>query len=337
MGMIFTISGYAPLTTATIPLNGLTVIAGENSTGKSTISKLLFSLIKAANRSRSASIHSAAAARGLLRTHLNLVLGRDSRSGRLSLSAGGGTCTAAIAISGDVSDFFFADCPLRDAVFIETPIVWQLFPTFQGITAHNAEVEQLRQGSKIQYPYTLSNVYGMLNESVPGRGEVYEDILGIVKRISGGQVEFKDGVPSFHVGESTTSIVMKSLSTGIQSLSLLQRILELGLAESARILLLDEPEVHLHPKWQLEYAKILVKLVKETDMPILLTTHSAIFVEALEYIGRKEIPGKCSFLLAERESAESEANVRNVTENLEPIYAKLAYPLMRLSLKQGDA
>ena len=35
---------------ASVKLNGLTVIAGENDTGKSTVGKLIFAIVKAASR-----------------------------------------------------------------------------------------------------------------------------------------------------------------------------------------------------------------------------------------------------------------------------------------------
>ncbi|RKZ72750.1 MAG: ATP-binding protein, partial [Candidatus Parabeggiatoa sp. nov. 1] len=43
------IRNIEPLQSANIILNGLTVIAGENDTGKSTIGKVIFSIIKADN------------------------------------------------------------------------------------------------------------------------------------------------------------------------------------------------------------------------------------------------------------------------------------------------
>jgi predicted ATPase len=45
-----TIKNIGMIKQAKIALNGLTVIAGENDTGKSTVGKLMFAIVKALNR-----------------------------------------------------------------------------------------------------------------------------------------------------------------------------------------------------------------------------------------------------------------------------------------------
>ena len=50
--MKLTINNFNMIKQAEIELNGLTVIAGANDTGKSTIGKLLFSIVKSYNMSR---------------------------------------------------------------------------------------------------------------------------------------------------------------------------------------------------------------------------------------------------------------------------------------------
>ncbi|VVM17606.1 hypothetical protein BSPWISOXPB_2973, partial [uncultured Gammaproteobacteria bacterium] len=62
--------------------------------------------------------------------------------------------------------------------------------------------------------------------------------------------------------------------------------------------MLDEPEVHLHPNWQLKYAEIITLLVKN-NINILVTTHSPYMIEALErYAEKYDIKDKTNFYLA---------------------------------------
>ena len=53
------------------------------------------------------------------------------------------------------------------------------------------------------------------------------------------------------------------------------------------LLIIDEPEVHLHPEWQVKFAEILTLLQKEIDIHILLTTHSPYFLQAIDVFSRK--------------------------------------------------
>ena len=44
--------------------------------------------------------------------------------------------------------------------------------------------------------------------------------------------------------------------------------------DGSNVLILDEPEVSLHPMWQNAFAEIIVLHAKEMNVNILLTTHS---------------------------------------------------------------
>jgi predicted ATPase len=74
---------------------------------------------------------------------------------------------------------------------------------------------------------------------------------------------------------------MDNTAMGIKQFGIIYSLIENGYLTKDRILIIDEPEVHLHPKWQIEYAKILVELAKN-GIKILLTSHSPFFIEAIE-------------------------------------------------------
>lgn len=95
------------------------------------------------------------------------------------------------------------------------------------------------------------------------------------------------------------------------------------------VLILDEPEIHLHPKWQLLFAELIVLLHRELGMHILLNTHSPYFLDAIEtYTEKYGVQEKCKYYLAD--SNEDFTSIIDVTDNTEPIYAKLATPLQQL-------
>ena len=102
-----------------------------------------------------------------------------------------------------------------------------------------------------------------------------------------------------------------------------------GFIESGTVLLLDEPEIHLHSEWQLLLAEIIVLLHKEFDLYVLLNTHSHYFLDAIEVYSQKHgVSDACQYYLS---SMDGEfAVMENVTGNTEKIYQKLARPLQRL-------
>ena len=77
-------------------------------------------------------------------------------------------------------------------------------------------------------------------------------------------------------------------ATGVQAFAFLQLLLKKGLINDRSLIIIDEPEAHLHPQWIVEYAKVLVELNKKTKARFFIATHSTDMVSALRYISEKE-------------------------------------------------
>ena len=90
----------------------------------------------------------------------------------------------------------------------------------------------------------------------------------------------------FYVKEGT-KLKVTNLATGSKMFSIIKILLEKGLLSDSTMLILDEPEAHLHPKWQNKFAELIVLLVKELGVNVLLTTHSSNFVLAIDAFMRK--------------------------------------------------
>ena len=92
---------------------------------------------------------------------------------------------------------------------------------------------------------------------------------------------------------------------------------------------MDEPEIHLHPQWQIVYAQLIVLLQKNFDLSIIVTTHSPYFVDALDLFSHKyEINKKVNYYLAS--NIEEGAIIERVTDNIDLIYKKMASPIQVL-------
>ena len=120
-----------------------------------------------------------------------------------------------------------------------------------------------------------------------------------------------------------------NLSTGMKNFVILKKLMLNGQIDENGIVILDEPEIHLHPEWQLKFAEIIVLIQKEFGIHILLNTHSPYFLNAIEvYADKYGIADKCSYYLTEGKGDRTE--IEDVSENIERIYAKLARPLQDL-------
>ncbi|WBB29704.1 AAA family ATPase [Parvimonas micra] len=144
----------------------------------------------------------------------------------------------------------------------------------------------------------------------------------------GNFVKFGLGI-KYKKNNNEKALNVENLSTGIKSFMLIKTLLLNGHLSENGTIVLDEPEVHLHPEWQLIFAELIVLLQKEFNMHILLTTHSPYFLNAIEvYSAKYEIKEKCKFYLSENDG--NFAKFKDVTDDLSPIYRKLSMPLQVL-------
>lgn len=350
--MEFSIKNFAPIKQANIKLDGLTVIAGDNDTGKSRAGKLLYCVVKALNNFGLPKVKARPVRLKPVRLRPVTVtpVGVEGVEDELEFFGeklfGGefeveevrlGNFYASIDRQG-VIDFDYGES-FKDALLIETPVVWDFFPTFQTGSIVNQLRNERREPSSVTFPYTAYDVYARLNvDAEPyysaGLDEALQKILSNLSELVQGKLVFEGSKPFFRRGDE--DFPLTNVATGIRSYALIQRLLELGIAATpGQLLILDEPEVHLHPKWQLEYARLLVDMVDQLGLKVLLTTHSPVFVEAIEMIGRDKLKERCNVYLSERR--DDGCFMTEVTDNLERVYKTLAQPLLRLSLLQEDA
>lgn len=117
-------------------------------------------------------------------------------------------------------------------------------------------------------------------------------------------------------------------ATGLKSFGIIQLLIQSNLLDERSLLIIDEPEIHLHPKWQVEYAKLIVALVKN-NIPVLITSHSPEIIQALSvYSEEFGIQDRTAFYLTESNGNSSQIN--DVTHDINKIFTTLAEPLHNL-------
>ncbi len=186
------------------------------------------------------------------------------------------------------------------------------------------------------YPDHRSHLKKCLN-SVSSNHNVVDEIVAnkkleqIYQKISmvceGDVVKEKLGSVGYHIG--TYRLEVNNMSTGLKTFAILKKLLTNGCIETNGTIILDEPEIHLHPEWQLVFAELIVLLHKEFGLHILLNTHSPYFLNAIEvYAAKYQVTDKCKYYLMQSTGKTSE--IEDVSDNIEKIYRKLARPLQEL-------
>lgn len=160
---------------------------------------------------------------------------------------------------------------------------------------------------------------------------IYDKLLSVC---SGNVVRDKRAGFGYKKEGSDKVLNVRNLSTGLKTFVILKTLIENGTIESNGTIILDEPEIHLHPEWQLLFAEIIVLIQKEFGIHILMNTHSPYFLNAIEvYSAKYGIDDKCKYYLSS--SQDGIGFINDVTNNIEAIYSKLARPLQDLENEGG--
>lgn len=176
--------------------------------------------------------------------------------------------------------------------------------------------------------YQRDNLLDGIFDAVVAK-ESLRKINEVLDKVVNGEIKnTKDGMQYISANHEEPISVM-NLSAGLKGFVLIKTLLERGILKEKDVLILDEPEIHMHTEWQLIYAEIIVLIQKYFDMTILVTTHSSHFLQAIEYFSKKyEIENKCHYYLSK--SKDGGVTFENVTNNIDKIHSEMVEPSIRL-------
>ena len=211
-----------------------------------------------------------------------------------------------------------------EAVYLDDPFVLDSSYYFAPRTRdHRAHLrvrlehgDSQESGAEINRIVTserLSAIYGVLDGVCEGRLVDVKDRRGLRYAMPG----------------TDKLLDARNLSSGLKTFAIIKHLLMNGTIEDRGTVILDEPEIHLHPEWQIVFAELIVMLQKEFDLHILLNTHSPYFLNAIQVYSQKHgVADACRYYQAVSNGCSS--CIEDVSDNVEKIYEKLAAPFQLL-------
>lgn len=155
-----------------------------------------------------------------------------------------------------------------------------------------------------------------------------------IQHLIHGSIKLKDDEFDYemrYIREDNLDIPLKDAATGIKTFAYIIRLLENGCLDENTLLIIDEPEAHLHPQWIVEYARILVLLSKELGVRVLIASHNPDMVAAIRSIGAKEgIKERVTFYQANKANNNYEYDYKNLGFEVAEIFQSFNIALSRI-------
>ncbi len=160
--------------------------------------------------------------------------------------------------------------------------------------------------------------------------ERYDEINTKISEVISGNIEMSaDG--DFYVVKGKR-LHFTNLATGSKMFSILKILIDKGQIDERTLLVLDEPEAHLHPEWQNKFAEVIVLLVRYLGTNVVLTSHSPNFVMAIDaYMRKYEITDKTNFYQTRR-MEDGFVEYVDVNDDLGRIYADFSQHLVKVKM-----
>lgn len=204
----------------------------------------------------------------------------------------------------------------------------------------NARVRRTSRGVATRFSQPTTNCIRMLTKTADEGGETFEEyaenkkvreiIEYIVEKVTHGTLRNDSAGISFVDKRGQKAVELSNLSAGLKVFVVIQTLLENGSLKCGDILLIDEPEVNLHPEWQIVLAEVLVLLRKELGIVLYINSHSPYFIRAIEVKmagNGMALEGKFYLTVPDGDNL---YHVEDVSQNTERIYELLYKPLEEL-------
>ena len=312
---------------ANVKIDGLTVIAGENDTGKSTVGKAIFLILNSMAVEKA--INNSTDIVNLGRLNL---FGEKIKKNIFSETSFSKSSSLKLHFNSKIFEYndklcldniSKKDIKIANTIYIETPLVWNLQKLFRTCSDAESYLKNVGHEIDIPYPFLLRDLYFMLSTKQKNEEEQFLDFANKIENVINGKfIQDENGIFKFQRDDSKFDLL--DTATGIKYFGILQTLFDNNRLNSYSFLILDEPEVHLHPKWQLELAKIIIELVKG-GVKVLVNSHSPYMIEALKrYSELEKLEKKSNFYLAENGYIKQINNSNS--ETLSEIFEKLSEP-----------
>jgi len=165
---------------------------------------------------------------------------------------------------------------LEEVIFVETPLI--------------LEFKSFMNREKGKTPYHIESLLNILDTDYSFTDEEQDkfikDFTKKSKAIIGGDIESSGDSFIFNKDGGQNYDILNA-SSGTKSIGLLQYLVTNKALKKGSVLYWEEPEVHLHPDWQLKMVDLFVELMN-AGVKIVFSTHSPYMADYLNAISKKQ-------------------------------------------------
>lgn len=222
----------------------------------------------------------------------------------------------------NLEDIFFNENLRRKLEMVLADIGGHEFPYKERMIDKLNDIEKLIEFNEDQQ-HKYFNITGALLNSEFNLVSFQEKLANLID----GKVYYDSTKKELMFRQHDKEYSLKNTASGVKQICIIQMLLENRVLSEGSFLFIDEPEINIHPEWQIKLAEILVLMVKELDIRMYINSHSPQFVEAIEvYSGKYCLAHESAFYLSV-DVEDNKFTFKEIPrENLYELYDNLGSP-----------
>ena len=221
--------------------------------------------------------------------------------------------------------------PIQDSTLIDGPYVFQISKIIHELSMINSL--RRRSNLELKLPYHVIDLCSKIDGSKNVKDTVDSNCDWNSSDFYKGFMNFNPESRNFELFQDEISYNADNVSSGMKSIAIIDLLYKGRFINRDSILIIDEPETNLHPKWQRLYAQAIINLANQ-GTNILINTHSPYMLEALKIYSDKEKLKGTKFYFTSKEN--DKIIVNDTHGNIIPIIEALSEPLYKLMEEQED-
>ncbi len=164
---------------------------------------------------------------------------------------------------------------LNNIIYLDSPI----FAKIKRALQKKSNPYSTRDEEFKYYPQYVDDLFNKIDTDLYDTGDM-STISNRINTAINGKV-YIDSNNYINYEDKDKNIIPISLAAmGIANIGIIGMLIEKGIIKKGSFLIIDEPEVHLHPEWQMEMIKVLLEL-SQSGINVVIATHS---LEIMKYI-----------------------------------------------------
>ncbi len=224
----------------------------------------------------------------------------------------------------------------KDVTYVESPVYLQLAGIIDNAdTLFDIDLDKDRRLVRNK-PQTSLHIKDLINKLklskyFPDFQTENIELLSRITQIIEGRFFYDDEQSEFKFEKQGSSTIQAiNTASGVKAFGIIQLLLEANTLDERSLLIIDEPENHLHPEWQIKYADIITELVRE-NISVIINSHNPYMIQALNYfVKKKDLKNYTKYYLTEKDNDLQLVNFKDITNDVDSVFRLLAEPINKI-------